>query len=201
MAFGSILDGPDQKKLLPMAKEALPAIVTAMRYKNVNVRDTAAWALGRVIDTCSELANNAELLQSVLPALSNVLHQEPRVSVNVYGSGQPDTFALSSVFDPMVNELIKITDRADINQSNLRITAYEALMELIKHSPKDCNSAVRNTAVIILKKLESLLQMESQATSEADKAQVRDLQAMLCATLQSVTRKMQPADIPAVFKL
>lgn len=40
--------------------------------------------------------------------------------------------------------------------------------------------------------------MESQATSEADKAQVRDLQAMLCATLQSVTRKMQPADIPAV---
>lgn len=40
--------------------------------------------------------------------------------------------------------------------------------------------------------------METQAASEADKAQVRDLQAMLCATLQSVTRKMQPADIPAV---
>ncbi|EFO86467.1 hypothetical protein CRE_25994, partial [Caenorhabditis remanei] len=242
MAFGSILDGPDPKKLLPMAQEALPAIVAAMCDKNVNVRDTAAWALGRVIDTCSELANNAELLQSVLPVLSNGLHQEPRVANNVCwvgfgdgkvkkiaeksaektefllkalvslvkacyesavangtdGSGQPETFALSSVFDPMVNELIKITDRADGNQSNLRITAYEALMELIKHSPKDCYSAVRNTTVVILKKLESLLQMESQATSEADKAQVRDLQAMLCATLQSVTRKMQPADIPAV---
>ncbi|ULU11419.1 hypothetical protein L3Y34_015100 [Caenorhabditis briggsae] len=218
MAFGSILDGPDPKKLLPMAQEALPAIVAAMCDKNVNVRDTAAWALGRVIDTCSELANNAELLQSVLPALSNGLHQEPRVANNVCwalvslvkacyesavangtdGTGQPETFALSSVFDPMVNELIKITDRADGNQSNLRITAYEALMELIKHSPKDCYSAVRNTTVVILKKLESLLQMESQATSEADKAQVRDLQAMLCATLQSVTRKMQPVDIPAV---
>lgn len=218
MAFGSILDGPDPKKLLPMAQEALPAIVAAMCDKNVNVRDTAAWSLGRVIDTCSELANNAELLQSVLPALSNGLHQEPRVAVNVCwalvslvkacyesavsigtdGTGQPETFALSSVFDPMVNELIKITDRSDGNQSNLRITAYEALMELIKHSPKDCYSAVRNTTVIILKKLESLLQMEVQATSEADKAQVRDLQAMLCATLQSVTRKMQPADIPAV---
>lgn len=218
MAFGSILDGPDPKKLLPMAQEALPAIVAAMCDKNVNVRDTAAWSLGRVIDTCSELANNAELLQSVLPVLSNGLHQEPRVANNVCwalvslvkacyesavangtdGSGQPDTFALSSVFDPMVGELIKITDRVDGNQSNLRITAYEALMELIKHSPKDCYSAVRNTTVVILKKLESLLQMESQATSEADKAQVRDLQAMLCATLQSVTRKMQPADIPAV---
>ncbi|EFP12305.1 hypothetical protein CRE_23223 [Caenorhabditis remanei] len=53
----------------------------------------------------------------------------------------------------MVNELIKITDRADGNQSNLRITAYEALMELIKHSPKDCYSAVRNTTVVILKVL------------------------------------------------
>ncbi|CAI2311773.1 unnamed protein product [Caenorhabditis sp. 36 PRJEB53466] len=218
MAFGSILDGPDPKKLLPMAQEALPAIVAAMCDKNVNVRDTAAWALGRVIDTCPELVNNAELLQSVLPALSNGLHQEPRVANNVCwalvslvkacyelavsagtdGSGQPDTFALSGVFEPMVGELIKITDRIDGNQSNLRITAYEALMELIKHSPKDCYSTVRNTTVVILKKLESLLQMESQATNEADKAQVRDLQAMLCATLQSVTRKMQPADIPAV---
>lgn len=51
----------------------------------------------------------------------------------------------------MVSELIKITDRVDGNQSNLRITAYEALMELIKHSPKDCYSAVRNTTVVILK--------------------------------------------------
>ncbi|CAB3408559.1 unnamed protein product [Caenorhabditis bovis] len=218
MAFGSILDGPDPRKLMPMAEQALPEIIASMSDKNVNVRDTAAWALGRVIDTCSELANNPGLLQTVLPALSNGLHQEPRVANNVCwalvslvkacydsavangtdSSGQPDCFALSSVYENMISELLKITDRADGNQSNLRITAYEALMELIKHSPKDCYASVRNTTVIILKKLESLLQMEEQATSEADRAQVRDLQAMLCATLQSVTRKLQPCDIIAV---
>ncbi|CAI5440286.1 unnamed protein product [Caenorhabditis angaria] len=218
MAFGSILDGPDPKKLMPLAQEALPAIVEAMCDKNVSVRDTAAWALGRVIDTCPEVVANAELLQKVLPALSSGLHQEPRVANNVCwtlvslvkacyelavsngtdASGQPDTFALSAVFDAMIQELLKITERPDGNQSNLRITAYEALMELIKHSPKDCYQAVRNTTVVILKKLETLLQMEEQATSESDKAQVRDLQAMLCATIQSVTRKLADSDLPQV---
>ncbi len=35
--------------------------------------------------------------------------------------------------------------------SNLRIAAYETLMELIKNSPKDCYPIVQQTTIIILK--------------------------------------------------
>ena len=46
------------------------------------------------------------------------------------------------------------------NQNNLRSAAYEALMELIKNSPRDCYEHVKNTTVIILERLRAILQME-----------------------------------------
>lgn len=49
---------------------------------------------------------------------------------------QPDTYILSPCFDGMINKLLETTDRTDAHVSNLRSAAYEALMELIKNSPK-----------------------------------------------------------------
>lgn len=42
-------------------------------------------------------------------------------------------------------------------------------MELIKNSPKDCYPVVQNTTVLMLKKLEQLLNMEATTTSSSDK--------------------------------
>lgn len=89
-------------------------------------------------------------------------------------------------------------------------------MELIKNSPKDCYPVVQNTTVLMLKKLEQLLSMEATTTSNSDKVfsldnacglpffygrfqnQLMDLQSLLCATLQSVLRKMRPEDAALV---
>lgn len=49
----------------------------------LQVRDTAAWCVGRVCDTCEEVAIRQEILTPLLPALSRALHQEPRVASNV----------------------------------------------------------------------------------------------------------------------
>ena len=43
---------------------------------------------------------------------------------------------------------------------------------------------VQQTTVVILQKLEQLLAMEGTLQSTSDKSQFRDLQALLCATLQ-----------------
>lgn len=57
-------------------------------------------------------------------------------------------------------------------------------MELIKNSPKDCYPVVQQTTLIILKKLEQLLTIENTLQTSSDKSQFRDLQSLLCATLQ-----------------
>src|SRR3569623_379152 len=71
-------------------------------------------------------------------------------------------------------------------------------MELIKNSPQDCYAVVQQTTLIVLKKLEQLLNIEHSLVSASDKAQLRDLQSLLCATLQSVLRKMHREDVPAI---
>ncbi|CAI4225736.1 unnamed protein product [Auanema sp. JU1783] len=218
MAFGSILDGPDSAKLQPLVEQALPLLIDAMNDPTVTVRDSTAWTIGRILDVCPEIASNENLIRALLPVFSSGLGQEPRVAANVCwalvslvkavyhcavnngtdSTGQPDTYALSFCFQAMVDELIKTTDRPDSNQSNLRLAAFETLMELIKNSPKDCYPAVQNTTIIMLKKLEQLLSMEQAATNISDKSAVVDLQSLLCATLQSVLRKMSSEDATVI---
>lgn len=59
--------------------------------------------------------------------------------------------------------------RADAHVSNLRIAAFETLMELIKNSPKDCYEVVQKTTLVVLKKLEQLLNMENSVESSSHK--------------------------------
>ncbi|OXB52523.1 UNVERIFIED_CONTAM: hypothetical protein H355_014755, partial [Colinus virginianus] len=74
--------------------------------------------------------------------------------------------------------------RPDGHQNNLRSSAYEALMEIVKNSAKDCYPAVQKTTLVIMERLQQVLQMESHIQSTSDRIQFNDLQSLLCATLQ-----------------
>ncbi len=50
--------------------------------------------------------------------------------------------------------------RSDGHQNNLRSAAYEALMEIVKNSAKDCYPAVQKTTLVIMERLQRVLQME-----------------------------------------
>lgn len=71
-------------------------------------------------------------------------------------------------------------------------------MELIKNSPVDCYPVVQHTTMVILSKLETLLSIEDELISAADRTQLRDLQSQLCATLQSVLNKLREEDAPLI---
>lgn len=42
----------------------------------------------------------------------------------------------------------------------MRSSAYEALMEIVKNSAKDCYPAVQKTTLVIMERLQQVLQME-----------------------------------------
>jgi len=71
-------------------------------------------------------------------------------------------------------------------------------MEMVKNSPKDCYGTVQSTTMTILQRLQQVLQMESHIQSQSDRVQFNDLQSLLCATLQSVLRKVDPAHAPQI---
>ncbi|XP_014251654.1 importin subunit beta-1 isoform X2 [Cimex lectularius] len=215
MAFGSILGGLEPHTIQPFVEQAMPTLIELMYDTSVTVRDTAAWALGRICEIVPEAAANETYLKPLLEALLSGLNAEPRVAANVCWAfnglaeaiyekaesikpDQPETYMLSPYFEFIVHKLLETTDRVDGAQANLRSAAYEALMEMIKNSPKDCYVTVQKTTMVILERLNQVLAMEQQIQSHSDRAQFNDLQSLLCATLQSVLRKMTLEDAPKI---
>ena len=170
----------------------------------------------------SEAAINDNCIRPLLEALVSGLASEPRVASNVcwaftsmaeaaFDSAvaamendptsndeeTPSTYCLSTYFEAIVQKLLETTDRQDAAVANLRSAAYEALMEMIKNSPKDCYVTVQKTIMVILERLNQVLHMEGNIQSN-ERAQYNDLQSLLCATLQSVLRKVEPAHAPLI---
>ncbi|CAH1790559.1 unnamed protein product [Owenia fusiformis] len=222
MAFGSVLEGPDPNNLKKLVEEAMPMLIGLLKDPSVVVRDTTAWTVGRVCEILPEAVINEQFLKPLLISLVEGLNSEARVAANVCwafsslaeaayeqaaeqtaqdhhdDSVEPPTYCLSSYFEPIIEKLLETTDRPDGNQHNLRSAAYEALMELVKNSPKDCYFTVQKTTMVILERLQQVIQMESHLQSSSDRVQFNDLQSLLCATLQSVLRKVTPEDAPKV---
>ncbi|KAK2582207.1 hypothetical protein KPH14_004559 [Odynerus spinipes] len=214
MAFGSILAGVEPGTLKPLVEQAMPTLIELMYDSSVVVRDTAAWTFGRICEIIPEAAINETYLEPLLKSLVTGLRAEPRVAANVcwaftglaqasYESAcederQPETYCMSQYFDFIIQRLLETTDRSDGAQANLRSAAYEALMEMVKNSPRDCYVTVQKTTMVILERLQQVLQMETHIQSHSDRAQYNDLQSLLCATLQSVLRKVTPEDAPQI---
>lgn len=216
MAFGSILGGLDNNTLKPLVEQAMPTLIELMYDNSVVVRDTAAWTFGRICEIIPEAAINETYLKPLLESLITGLKAEPRVAANVCWafsglveaayeaadineeSGTPDTYILSQYFEFIIQHLLETTDRPDGAQANLRPAAYEALMEMVKNSPRDCYVTVQKTTMVILERLQQVLQMESHISTHSDRSQFNDLQSLLCGTLQSVLRKVTPEDAPQI---
>uniref|UniRef100_T1J2G6 Importin N-terminal domain-containing protein n=1 Tax=Strigamia maritima TaxID=126957 RepID=T1J2G6_STRMM len=216
MAFGSIMEGPDPSNLKPLVEQAMPMLIELMQDPSVVVKDTTAWTIGRVCELIPDAAISEAYLKPLLHALVQGLNAEPRVAANVCWAFtslaeaayegvevadencEPETYCLSEYFEPIVHKLLETTDRPDGAHANLRSAAYEALMEMVKNSPKDCYVTVQKTTVVILDRLQHVLQMEARIQSNSDRAQYNDLQSLLCATLQSVLRKVTPEDAPQI---
>lgn len=216
MAFGSMLEGPEPSNLKEYVIMALPMLIQLMNDPSIAVRDTTAWTIGRICELNGE-AVLSQPLEPLIQVLLVGLGAEPRVAANVCwafnsladaayeaadkdGDDEPRTYALSMYFETIVNRLLETTERHDAAQANLRSSAYEALMEMMKNSPKDCYAMVQKTTIVILNRLQQVLQIEQQNNiqSSSDRATINEMASLLCATLQSVIRKMTPEDAPQI---
>lgn len=212
MAFGSILSGLGDHTAKPLAEQAIPTLIELMYDQHISVRDTTAWVFGRICEVIPSAAINPAYLKPLLEALTTALKAEPRVAANAcwaftglaeaaaennHPENIQETNCLSQYFQYIIEQVLLTTDRPDASQANLRGAAYEALMDMIKNAPTDCYPVVQSTTMVILERLNQVLQMDRQV-AHSDRYQYNDLQSLLCATLQSVLRKVTPTDAPQI---
>jgi len=215
MAFGSILEGPDADQLGTIVQEGMPFLLNLMKDSNMLVRDSVAWSLSRICDAVPDAALNSANIDNLLNALIENLDSEPRVATNVcwalsslavaaYENAtseedeEPQTTVLSDKFEFIINKIIQTGDRPDAHLHNLRSSAYEAVMELVKNSPKDVYGTIQNTLLAILAKMTNIFEMEKSGKQFGDHSQHNDFKSLLCAALQATIRKLKPCDIEKI---
>lgn len=121
MAFGSILDGPEETILAPLVAQALPTLIEMMRDPSLHVRDTTAWTLGRISDVLVKTIKVDVHLGALIEALVGGLDESSRVVSNCcwsimnlaeqLGDASAETCALSPYYDGIVTALTRLAEK------------------------------------------------------------------------------------------
>lgn len=186
LAFGSILEGPSQTALAPFLTPAIEAMIRMMRDPSVQVKDTAAWSIGRICEFHTSAIAPAHW-QAMMRApdspegegvLLSGLKDDPRVASNVCWAlhnladqleetRSQHTNPLSPLFVVIARALLATSERPDANENNLRCSAYEALNTTLTNAAEDTKEQVVQLLPVILKRLEDtfLLQIVSNVNA------------------------------------
>jgi importin subunit beta-1 len=121
-AFGAIMEGPEDKMLDPLVKQALPVLIGMMDDKVVQVKDSAAYALGRICESVSDAIDPVEHLPILIQCLFTGLSDNPKMASSCCWAlmNLADRFAgepgcqenpLSKHFQDSVTHILQVTER------------------------------------------------------------------------------------------
>ncbi|KAI5467792.1 armadillo-type protein [Mariannaea sp. PMI_226] len=205
-AFGAIMEGPDEKVLDPIVKQALPILITMMDDPSLQVRDSTAYALGRITEACSEaidpethlptlieslfkgLLSNAKMAPSCCWALMNLAER-------FAGEFGASTNALTPHFNQAVSSLLEVTARTDADTS-VRTAAYEVLNVFVMNAATESLQPIASLSDVIIKRLEETVPMQSQVVSVEDKITLEEMQNSLCTVLQAIISRLDKEILP-----
>ncbi|SDA02376.1 BZ3501_MvSof-1269-A2-R1_Chr12-3g03566 [Microbotryum saponariae] len=179
MAFGSILDGPEEKTLMPLVSQALPMLIEMMHDPSMHVRDTTAWTLGRITDVLIKTINLDAQLQPLVTALVRGLEESPRIVSNCcwsimnlaeqLGDAQSESTEMSPYYDGIVSALLRLAEKST-NEASARTSAYEALSTLVTHASKDTLPTISKLVLALLDRSETLLALQVSSTLSWNKS-------------------------------
>ncbi|KAF1995750.1 ARM repeat-containing protein [Amniculicola lignicola CBS 123094] len=200
-AFGAIMEGPDETQLEPIVKQALPVLIAMMEDPVVHVKDSAAYALGRICETSPTAVDERENLPSLISALFIGLSSHPKMAASCCWAlmNLADRFAgepgcqsnpLSPHFQQSVTQLLQVTERGDAD-NQLRTAAYEVLNSFVANSANDTVPMVASLSNVILERLEKSIGLQSQVVSVEDKLTLEEMQTSLSSVIMAIVQRLE----------
>ncbi|KAK1758488.1 hypothetical protein QBC47DRAFT_142888 [Echria macrotheca] len=199
-AFSAMMDGPDEKVLEPIVKSAMQPLIAMMEDPSVHVRDSVAFALGKITGACSEAIDPAQHLDPLIRSLFNGLMTTPKVASSCcwalmnlaerfggeLGDGQN---ALTPYFNQIVTNLLTVTAKLD-GDAGARTAAYEVLNVFVQNCANDSLSTVASLSLVIIERLENTIPMQAQVVSVEDRIILTDMQTSLLTVLQAIIQRL-----------
>jgi importin subunit beta-1 len=205
-ALGAIMEGPDQSVLEPVVKQALPVLINMMNDSSLQVRDSTAYALGRVTEACSEAIDAQGVLPNLIESLFKGLLSNAKMAPSCCWAlmNLAERFAgdfgvasnpLTPHFNQAVTSLLDVTARQDADTS-VRTASYEVLHVFVNNAATDSLPALASLSDVILKRLEETVPLQQQVSSVEDKITLEEMQNSLCTVLQSIITRLDKEIAP-----
>lgn len=200
-AFGAVMEGPEEKVIAPIIKQALPVIINMMQDPVIHVKDSTAYALGRITEACSDAIDPSIHLPVLIKSLFEGLFSSPKMAgsccwalMNLAERFSGDIGCqqnpLTPHFDESISRLLQVTERADAD-NQLRTAAYEVLNTFVQNAANDSLPSVASLSNVILKRLEATVPLQSQVVSVEDKITLEEMQTSLCTVLLAIIQRLE----------
>lgn len=204
MAFGSIMDGPDRTQRTYYIHQALPAILNLMNDPAVQVKETAAWCIGRVADLIVDAIEPQQNLPGVIQACLIGLQDHPKVATNcswtiinlVEQLAEAKPSPIYSYYPALVDALIKAANRPD-NEFNARASAFSALTTMVEYATDAVAEISASISTFVMDKLGQTMSVEESQLNMEDRQSLQELQANVLTVLAAVIRK-SPTSVESV---
>ncbi|KAI9701061.1 MAG: karyopherin beta [Candelina mexicana] len=200
-AFGAIMEGPEEKVLDPLVKQALPVLIDMMNDSVIQVKDSAAYALGRICESVPDSIDPKEHLPPLISALFSGLSSNPKMAASCCWAlmNLADRFAgdpgcqenpLSPHFQDSITHLLQVTERGDAD-NQLRTAAYEVLNSFVTNSAIDSLPIIATLSTVILERLDKTVPMQQQIVSVEDRLTLEEMQNSLTSVLLAIIQRLE----------
>mmetsp|Transcript_47014 Transcript_47014/g.56853 ORF Transcript_47014/g.56853 Transcript_47014/m.56853 type:complete len:869 (-) Transcript_47014:375-2981(-) len=207
MAFSSILEGPSGETIGVYVNQSIPVLLECLADKNTLVKDTTAWALGRI---CEYHARSIppetfpQLVQGLMAVLTSessrvasqacfALHNLAAAFAGDETGSATGTNALSPYMPQLLQTLLQAADRENSDESNLRVTSFEAVNVLIQYSAPDCKPLLLQLLPAIVERL--ALSFNIAVLTNEDRDRKETVQGLLCGVIQVICLKLEKEEI------
>ncbi|KAL1885346.1 karyopherin Kap95, partial [Ceratocystis pirilliformis] len=205
-AFGAVMEGPEEKVLEPIVRNGLGALIDMMGDSNLLVKDSTAYALGRITEACPEAIDPATHLEPLLKALFSGLATHPKMAASCCWAlmNMAERFAgdisaqqnsLTPHFNQSLQQLLEMSGQPTCDSST-RTAVYEVINTFVQNSAVESMASVAQLSDVILKRLEETIPMQSQVVSVEDKITLSDIQTSLCTVLQAIIFRLDAEIAP-----
>lgn len=209
-AFGAMMEGPDEKVLDPLVKQALPVLINMMADQHIQVRDSAAFALGRICEAVSDSIDPNEHLQSLITALFQGLASHPKMASSCCWAlmnladrfaGEPgcQSNALSQHFQASVQHLLQLTEST--SENTLRTAAYEVLNAFVTNAANDSVQMVASLSDVIIDRLEKTIPLLTQVVSVEDRLTLDEIQTSLTSVVMAIIQRLEREIAPQADRI
>ncbi|KAI4213809.1 MAG: hypothetical protein LQ351_003502 [Letrouitia transgressa] len=200
-AFGAIMEGPDEKMLDPLVKQALPVLIQMMDDRVVQVKDSAAYTLGRICENVSDSIDPETQLPSLVRALFTGLSSNPKMASSCCWAlmnladrfaGEPGCHVnpLSAHFQDSITHILGVTESPE-GDNQLRMAAYEVLNAFVTNAANESLPVVAKLSDIVLQRLENTIPMQQQIVSVEDRITLEEIQTSLTSALLAIIQRLE----------